>query len=535
MSKKLLVFALIFLANTAFAGKLTVKVTGDGTVTSSPVGINGCQTECSFDYPPTGSGKSEIPQSVILTATSNSIFKNWNMDVCTPDVNDPKKCTVVMDADKTVTVTFTAAATPAISVTPDPLPTFSATTLSQKVTVSNTTANTTLKVSSAVLSGTGLAKFSKTTGCENAQLTTNTCEITVNFVDPKDGQIYTASLDIASDGGNKSVSLSATSSSTLPTTYKLSWSVSPTDAGIISCKDTNGNACNSGSEQIKDSTFTLTATANSGYNFKDWTNCTSFNSNVCTVKMNEPKTITATFSPIPPNPNQTVTCTTGEVINNVCISTSGLSKLGSPLMIGGGNNPQTATATFFGGVAVDGQQATSAKMLDITTGQTISVDGLIVPQHQGVADVIAVGLYVPTEKLTGRATAQDYCDWELGNFYMNTADEKASTNNYCFWISKGSETTLNCNPQPTNYNVRRELKLNSGANVDNWKLWNGHIGDLKPMYSGVSLDSVSVNPLLLYADKPNYTGQVCLYFGYRLTADQTLVFNGEPIIFRVSQ
>ncbi len=153
---------------------------------------------------------------------------------------------------------------------------------------------------------------------------------------------------------------------------------------------------------------------------------------------------------------------------------------------------------------------------------------MIVPEHQSVAEMIAVGLYVPTDKLTGRATAKEYCDPVLGDFYMNTASVDF-TDNYCNWIvdRNGKDTSNWCNT-PDN----RRSALGSNIN-DFWNVWSGHLNTLKPMYSNISLDSSGVSKLL-YKDTVNYTGQVCLYFGYRL-ADQSLIFNGEPIIFRVTQ
>lgn len=228
----------------------------------------------------------------------------------------------------------------------------------------------------------------------------------------------------------------------------------------------------------------------------------------------------------------TSTCTTGqELIGGKCITTNSLPKLGLPLIISGDPkiNPQTTITTLFGGVSVDGG-VPSKENLEVKTNQTISVNGLIVPEHQGTAEIIAVGLYVPTDKLTGRATAKEYCDPVLGDFYMNTAgDSSNNTDNYCNWIvdRNGVDTSGWCNTP--NDNRRAALSYDV---MDFWNVWSGHLNTLKPMYSNVSLDSNGVSKLL-YKDTVNYTGQVCIYFGYRLV-DQSLVFNGEPIIFRVT-
>jgi len=68
--------------------------TGNGTVTSSPTGIN-CGSDCSEPY--------DQGTSVTLTATSasDSIFAGWS-GAC----SGTGKCSVTMDGDKTVTATF---------------------------------------------------------------------------------------------------------------------------------------------------------------------------------------------------------------------------------------------------------------------------------------------------------------------------------------------------------------------------------------------------------------------------------------------
>lgn len=72
---------------------------GDGTVATSPVGIN-CGTGCttaSWSYP--------LSEQIIITATANtgSVFTGWSpASICT----GTGSCTVTMDKAKTVTATF---------------------------------------------------------------------------------------------------------------------------------------------------------------------------------------------------------------------------------------------------------------------------------------------------------------------------------------------------------------------------------------------------------------------------------------------
>lgn len=89
---------------TSFA--LTVAVTGSGTVTSSPAGIN-CGTSCNASY---ASGT-----SVTLTARAASgyTFSGWSGSGCA----GTGTCTVTMSAARSVSATFTALPTFAVTTT----------------------------------------------------------------------------------------------------------------------------------------------------------------------------------------------------------------------------------------------------------------------------------------------------------------------------------------------------------------------------------------------------------------------------------
>jgi hypothetical protein len=342
----------------------------------------------------------------------------------------------------------------------------------------------------------------------------------------------------------------------IPVTQKVTLTViSPTNGRLL-C---DGVDCVNGKQYDSGTTVAIQGVAEANYSPSAWTNdalavCTS---NPCQFTLNGNKTIGATFvkkcaadeklengvcvKTTPP-------CTTAQtLVNSACISTDLMKlKLESPLAIrsdGNGNNIAPATTSvFFGGISVvstnsDGSQNLSSpeKTLTVKKDQTISVNGLIVPQHQGVADIIVVGLYVPPENLTGQTASLNDCDPNKGDFYMNTASVDYA-DNYCNWVvdrfTGQIESTNICN-NPDN----RRAALSSNV-MNFWNAWGGHLNTLKPMYSNVSLDSNGVSKLL-YKDTVNYTGQVCLYFGYRLTDNEkidkrTLVFNGEPIIFRAT-
>ena len=90
----------------AFQYMLTVNITGNGTVTSNPVGID-CGTDCSENY--------VEGTVVILTATpdTGSIFAGWAGDcdscgsslVCSITMDSNKTCEAVFESSYTLTVT----------------------------------------------------------------------------------------------------------------------------------------------------------------------------------------------------------------------------------------------------------------------------------------------------------------------------------------------------------------------------------------------------------------------------------------------
>jgi trimeric autotransporter adhesin len=127
------------------AASLTVTATGNGKVSSSPVGITNCAATCSATF----AGNSEV----VLTATAGTgaTFSGWSGGGCM----GTGTCTVTMSANETVTATFvTGGAT--ISISPAAL-TFGSqavgtTSAAQTVTVSNT-GNSAVTFTSIVTSG----------------------------------------------------------------------------------------------------------------------------------------------------------------------------------------------------------------------------------------------------------------------------------------------------------------------------------------------------------------------------------------------
>jgi uncharacterized repeat protein (TIGR01451 family) len=85
---------------------LTVIKSGNGTVTSSPAGIN-CGTICTFDYP------DNTQVTLTASATSPSTFGSWS-GACS---GSSTTCTVSMTAAQTVTATFNSPASQTLAVT----------------------------------------------------------------------------------------------------------------------------------------------------------------------------------------------------------------------------------------------------------------------------------------------------------------------------------------------------------------------------------------------------------------------------------
>jgi hypothetical protein len=82
-----------------------------------------------------------------------------------------------------------------------------------------------------------------------------------------------------------------------------------------------------------------------------------------------------------------------------------------------------------------------------------------------------------------------------------------------------------------------------------WQRWNENLDTLSPLFYAAELQSTM--PITLYKDTPSYQGHVCLYFSYWLRdlscqddnktccrqpeKNCTLIFNGEPLQFSVSE
>lgn len=200
-----------------------------------------------------------------------------------------------------------------------------------------------------------------------------------------------------------------------------------------------------------------------------------------------------------------------------------------------------SSAQFHGGISVNGDAFELTKSNVKLQTDTITVSGTITPEpaHLGkAADIIVVGLYTVEPNET--------CDPQTGYYYMNTQSE----NHYCNWIVEGIEAGKACNPNST-------VRSHREGDRNYWQRWKGNLKGLVPLYY---IEALSEQEMLteeagrmLFRDKPTYTGDVCMNFGYRLhdsscsggkanvgadcckLSDKscTIVFNGEPLRFSV--
>ncbi|SEH04916.1 Chitinase A precursor [Candidatus Venteria ishoeyi] len=204
----------------------------------------------------------------------------------------------------------------------------------------------------------------------------------------------------------------------------------------------------------------------------------------------------------------------------------------------------TSSTPFSGGVSVDGGASYQADNQSLTASQTLTVSGALTPETGDAgktADILVVGLHVPLDDMT----QGDNCNPSLGDYYMLTGnDSNDYTDNYCGWdVKSGEQWDGICNPSPDNQ--RRVAPA-----VDSyWTRWSAKLGDLLPLTKvqltteSMIFDGTHGLPVLYEDMLGNYTGHVCITFGYRLTEKDSnnnpqdnagkIVFNGEPIRFQV--
>jgi hypothetical protein len=267
-----------------FPNTLTVNKIGNGTITSSPTGID-CGTVCSASF-----NDGEV---VTLTAQPdlNSVFSpGWSGGACT----GTGTCIATLNADTTVTATFTAvqAGIPKISVKPTSLNFGSLKTGStsdpKPVTVKNTGKGS-LIIDSISISGTNADEFAQTNTCGIIS-PGGSCTISVMFTpDPlfgkKSANITIASSDLKSP--NKNIKLSG-----LAATPKISVSPKSVNFGSVPVGSSSipkiVTIKNMGISDLEINLITITGT--NPNEFSQTTDCS-------TVAKGVSCTITVTFCP----------------------------------------------------------------------------------------------------------------------------------------------------------------------------------------------------------------------------------------------
>jgi hypothetical protein len=240
---------------------LTIAKSGNGTVTSSPAGIN-CGADCSEPY---SSGTSV---TLTPTAAAGSTFTGWS-GACT----GTGTCTVTMNGAKSVTATF-ALQTFALTASKSGSGNGTVTSSPAGINCGADCSESYSSGTSVTLTGTA-ATGSTFTGWSGACTGTGTCTVT---------------MDAA-----KSVTASFALQTFTLTTNKLG-----SGSGTVTSSPVGINCGSDCSEPFTSGTsVTLTATAAAGSIFTGWSGaCTGTGS--CMVTMDAAKSVTATFGQAAP-------------------------------------------------------------------------------------------------------------------------------------------------------------------------------------------------------------------------------------------
>ena len=273
---------------------LSVAVVGDGTVTSTPSGIDCPGSACSADF--------DSGTSVTLTAspTNGANFSQWS-GACS---GSSSTCTVTLDSAQSATATF---------VTPTPQVSLSVGVAGNGIVTSTPTgidcpgsacsadfdSGTSVTLTASPTNG---ANFSQWSGaCSGSS---STCTVTLDSAQSATATFVTPTPQV-------SLSVAITGDGT----------VNSTPSGI-GCP---GSACSADFDS--GTSVTITASPANGANFSQWSGACSGNSTSCTVSLDNAKNATATFvtSPPPPPPSPEVmileaedmfTKTTGTAVSN---------------------------------------------------------------------------------------------------------------------------------------------------------------------------------------------------------------------------
>jgi uncharacterized repeat protein (TIGR02543 family) len=253
---------------TSYALTVTKAGAGLGTVTSSPDGIN-CGADCSQPYNP------GTTVTLTATVTAGSVFAGWTG--CTT-VNGTK-CTVVMNANKTVKATFNRPV----------------------LTVAKTGSG------SGLITGPGIHCGVDCTEPYNLSVPPRMVTLTAA---PSAGSTFAGWSGCTTVNGtactvavSASKTVKATFNTTTPGTYALTIYKIGTGLGTVASNPAGvscGGVCVA--NFASGVTVTLTATATTGSTFLGWVGCTPLTANPkqCTVAMSAARIVTARFNTTTP-------------------------------------------------------------------------------------------------------------------------------------------------------------------------------------------------------------------------------------------
>ncbi len=227
--------------------------TGNGTVTSSPAGIN-CGSDCSESYNP--------GTIVTLTATQDagSTFAGWSGGGC----SGTGSCSITINNDQTITATFNQQ--PQYSLT---------------VIKSGTGSGTVTSSPAGINCGSGCSESYDPGTIVTLTATQDAGSSFGGWSGDLSGTANAASLTM---NGPKTVVVNFTQNQ-----YTLTININPTGSG--SPTKNPDKATYVYGEQVQ-----LTATANQGYTFNNWSDDASGSANPISITMNGNKTVTAHFT-----------------------------------------------------------------------------------------------------------------------------------------------------------------------------------------------------------------------------------------------
>ena len=236
---------------------LTVSKSGNGTVTSSPAGID-CGVTCSATY------TSGTTINLTAAPATGYLFSGWSG--CTS--SSGTSCSVTLSAAKAVVATF-APTTSLLSVSPSGNGTVTSTPagINCGATCSASfTTGSSVTLTAAPVSGYSVSGWS---GCTSSSGTSCTVNLTAA----------------------KTVAVTYT-----PSNYGLT--VTKTGSGAVTSSPAGidcGATCSA--SFTNGSSVTLTASPAAGYVFSSWTGCTSASGTNCSVTMSAAKAVVANFAP----------------------------------------------------------------------------------------------------------------------------------------------------------------------------------------------------------------------------------------------